>query len=131
MVAGRPGVRQVGGRRCLVISLIMSPHNCNETLSPSKDGHDESERVPMSESDRELQQAESEPTLCFLSAAADRAPGAAAQTPLSIRSRGLGAARQSLHALAGFASQEQLILTLARGKYRGFNDSHLAEKTTR
>src|SRR6185295_5839542 len=53
MVAGRPGVRQVGGRRCLVISLIMSPHNCNETLSPSKDGDDESERVPMSESDRE------------------------------------------------------------------------------
>jgi hypothetical protein len=27
--------------------------------------------------------------------------------------------------------QKQLILTLARGKYRGFNDSHLAEKTTR
>jgi hypothetical protein len=24
----------------------MSPHNCNETLSPSKDGDDESERVP-------------------------------------------------------------------------------------
>jgi transposase len=24
--------------------------------------------------------------------------------------------------------QKQLILSLARGKYRGFNDSHLAEK---
>jgi hypothetical protein len=32
-------------------SKIMSPHNCNETLSPSKDGDDESERVPTSESD--------------------------------------------------------------------------------
>ena len=27
--------------------------------------------------------------------------------------------------------QKQLILNLARGKYQGFNDSHLAEKTTR
>src|SRR5208282_4425856 len=32
-------------------SKIMSPHNCNETLSPSKDGDDESERVPTGESD--------------------------------------------------------------------------------
>jgi len=30
-------------------SKIMSPHNCNEILSPSKDGDDESERVPTSE----------------------------------------------------------------------------------
>src|ERR1039458_5535478 len=32
-------------------SKIMSPPNCNETLSPSQDGDDESERVPTSESD--------------------------------------------------------------------------------
>ena len=30
--------------------------------------------------------------------------------------------------MGGFTSQKQLILTLARGKYQGFNDSHLAEK---
>ena len=29
-------------------SEIMSPHNCNEILSPSKDGDDKSERVPTS-----------------------------------------------------------------------------------
>src|SRR5271157_4661376 len=32
-------------------SKIMSPHNCNETLSPCKDGDHESERVPTGESD--------------------------------------------------------------------------------
>src|SRR5208282_831103 len=32
-------------------SKIMSPHNCNETLSPYQDGDDESERVPTGESD--------------------------------------------------------------------------------
>ncbi len=32
-------------------SKIMSPPNCNETLSPSQDGDDESERAPASESD--------------------------------------------------------------------------------
>ena len=32
-------------------SKIMSPPNCNETLSPSQDGDDESEGVPTSESD--------------------------------------------------------------------------------
>ncbi len=32
-------------------SKIMSPRNCNETLSPCKDGDDESERVPTGESD--------------------------------------------------------------------------------
>ena len=32
-------------------SKIMSPHNCNETLSPCKDGDLESERVPTGESD--------------------------------------------------------------------------------
>ena len=32
-------------------SKIMSPHNCNETLSPFQDGDDESERVPTGESD--------------------------------------------------------------------------------
>ena len=30
--------------------------------------------------------------------------------------------------MGGFYSQKQLILSLARGKYQGFNDSHLAEK---
>src|SRR5208337_2436467 len=34
-------------------SKIMSPHNCNQTLSPCKDGDHESERVPTGESDRE------------------------------------------------------------------------------
>jgi hypothetical protein len=29
----------------------MSPHNCNEILSPSQDGDDESERVSASEGD--------------------------------------------------------------------------------
>jgi hypothetical protein len=32
-------------------SKIMSPHNCNEILSPSQDGDHESERVPAGESD--------------------------------------------------------------------------------
>jgi hypothetical protein len=32
-------------------SKIMSPLNCNETLSPCKDGDHESERVPTGESD--------------------------------------------------------------------------------
>ena len=32
-------------------SKIMSPPNCNETLSPLQDGDDESERVPTGESD--------------------------------------------------------------------------------
>jgi hypothetical protein len=32
-------------------SKIMSPLNCNENLSSCKDGDDESERVPTSESD--------------------------------------------------------------------------------
>src|SRR5882762_370412 len=32
-------------------SKIMSPPNCNETLSPYQDGDDESERVPTGESD--------------------------------------------------------------------------------
>src|SRR5450755_1984824 len=37
-----------GHCRC---SKIMSPPNCNETLSPYEDGDDESERVPTGESD--------------------------------------------------------------------------------
>jgi uncharacterized damage-inducible protein DinB len=37
-----------GQCRC---SKIMSPLNCNETLSPYQDGDDESERVPASEGD--------------------------------------------------------------------------------
>jgi hypothetical protein len=37
-------------RRCRC-SKIMSPLNCNETLSPCEDGDDESERVSTGESD--------------------------------------------------------------------------------
>src|SRR6267142_5142912 len=86
----------------------MSPHSCNETLSPSKDGDDESERVPTSESDRECSRWEAERTRSLPPATAERAPGAAAQTPLSTRFRGLGAARQSRtrHALGCFCSPE-------------------------
>src|SRR5271157_5250088 len=43
-------------------SKIMSPHNCNETLSPCKDGDHESERVPTGESDRECSGREAERT---------------------------------------------------------------------
>src|SRR5665811_2500760 len=41
---------EVKGRGCRC-SKIMSPLNCNETLSPWKDGDHESERVPTGESD--------------------------------------------------------------------------------
>src|ERR1039458_10256589 len=34
-------------------SKIMSPLNCNQTLSPYQDGDDESERVPTGESNKE------------------------------------------------------------------------------
>src|ERR1039457_7246245 len=83
----------------------MSPPNCNQTLSPSKDGDDESERVPTSKSDRECSGREAERTRSLPSAATERAAGAAAQTPLSARFRRMGAARQSRtpHAL-GLAS---------------------------
>jgi hypothetical protein len=40
-----------GGKPNCKCSKIMSPHKCNETLSPSEDGDDESERVPTSEGD--------------------------------------------------------------------------------
>src|SRR6202023_3201275 len=102
-------------------SKIMSPHNCNETLSPCKDGDDESERVPTSESDRECSRREAERTRSLPLAAAERAPGAAAQTPLSGRFRGLGAARQSrtLRALGGFASPEAVDLDLGPGQVSG------------
>jgi hypothetical protein len=61
-------------------------------------------------------------------AAFERASGAAAETRLSARFLELGAAWQSrtLHALG--SPRKQLILTLARGNYQGFNDSHLTEK---
>jgi hypothetical protein len=57
-----------------------------------------------------------------------RASGAAAETRPSARFLELDAAWQSrtLHALGG--PQKQLILTLARGNYQVFNDSHLTEK---
>ena len=63
-------------------------------------------------------------------AATEPTPGAAPQTPLSARFPRLGTARQSrtLHALGGFYSPEAVDLEPGRGKYQGFNDSHLAEK---
>src|ERR1019366_7237078 len=50
-------------------SKIMSPHNCNETLSPCKDGDDESERVPTGESDCECSGREAKCTRSRPSAA--------------------------------------------------------------
>ena len=44
------GRGQSDSTRCRC-SKIMSPHNCNETLSPCKDGGDDSERVSTGESD--------------------------------------------------------------------------------
>src|ERR1700722_2197395 len=52
-------------------SKIMSPHNCNETLSPSKDGDDESERVPTSESDGECSGREADRPRTLPSAATE------------------------------------------------------------
>jgi hypothetical protein len=49
-------IYDVKGRRDCIIdtqcrcSKIMSPLNCNQTLSPYQDGDDESERVPTGES---------------------------------------------------------------------------------
>jgi hypothetical protein len=45
---GRNGKRRKEDCKC---SKIMSAPYCNETLSPSEDGEDESERVPTGESD--------------------------------------------------------------------------------
>src|ERR1017187_5481331 len=42
----RKAARQSGSTCQCRCSKIMSPLNCNETLSPCKDGDDESERVP-------------------------------------------------------------------------------------
>ena len=52
------------------------------------------------------------------------------QTPLSDRFRRLSPARNRGRRMQWAVSvpQKQLILSLARGKYRGFNDFHLAEK---
>jgi len=44
------GLSRDPAERCRC-SKIMSPPNCNETLSPYEDGDDESERVPTGESD--------------------------------------------------------------------------------
>jgi hypothetical protein len=49
MLCGHAGVKALEAVcRC---SKIMSPPNCNETLSGYRDGDDESERVPKGESD--------------------------------------------------------------------------------
>ena len=54
---GHPERKHKAGGRCqscydvCKCSKIMSPHNCNETLSPFEDGDDESERVPTGEGD--------------------------------------------------------------------------------
>src|ERR1019366_1926319 len=61
-------VAKVGGERCRC-SKIMSPHNCNQTLSPCKDGDDESERVPTGESDCECSGREAKCTRSRPSAA--------------------------------------------------------------
>src|ERR1039458_10604126 len=66
-------------------SKIMSPHNCNEILSPCRDGDDESERAATSESDGKCGRREAERTRSLLPAAFERAPGAAAQAPLQAR----------------------------------------------
>src|SRR5450759_1148230 len=86
--------------------------NCNQTLSPWKDGDHESERVPTGESDGECSGREAERTRSLPPAATESTPGAAPQTPLSARFPGLGAARQSrtLHALGGFQSPEAVDL---------------------
>jgi hypothetical protein len=87
----------------------MSPHNCNEILSPSKDDDDESERVSTIEGDRK----------CGGSSAATQ--------PETVGCVNHGNRGRSV-AGAVTPPQKQLILTLAQGKYRGFNDSHVTEK---
>jgi hypothetical protein len=65
-----PGATSYGGAmgKC---SKIISPPNCNETLSPYRDGDDESERVPTSESDCECSKREAERIQSLPSAAAE------------------------------------------------------------
>jgi len=60
----------------------------------------------------------------------ENAAGATAETPRSARFLELGAAWQSRtrHGLGCFCSQKRLILTLARVKYQGSNDSHRADR---
>src|SRR5438552_8844557 len=99
----------------------MSPPNCNEILSPSKDGGDESERVSASEGDWECSGREAERTRSLPAAAVERAPGTAAQTPLSARLGGLGAAWQSrtLHAVGRFTSPEAVDPSLGTRQVSG------------
>jgi transposase len=85
----------------------MSPLNCNETLSPCKDGDDESERVPTSE--RQVQRLKRR-----------YQPDSVGWVQHGNRGRCMPWALP--------VPQKQLILALARGKYQGFNDSHLVEK---
>ena len=107
----------------------MSPLNCNETLSPSQDGDDESEfqRVKVIEN-----------------AAGGRLSVREASRLLQLRERQVQRLKRRYRpdSIAGVQHgnrgrpmpwafpfpQKQWILTLARGKYRGFNDSHLIEK---
>jgi transposase len=89
----------------------MSPRNCNEILSPSRDGDDESERVPAREGDRERQVQRLKQRY---------QPDSIAWVQHGNRGR------QMPWALS--LPQKHLILNLARSKYAGFNDSHLCEK---
>src|SRR5665811_2353827 len=107
--------------------------NCNQTLSPWKDGDHESERVPTGESDGECSGREAERTRSLPPAATEPTPGAAPQTPLSARFPGLGAARQSrtLHALGGFYSPEAVDLEPGLRQVSGFQRFPSGGKTSR
>src|ERR1700728_3868345 len=96
-------------------SKIMSPHNCNEILSPSQDGDDKSERVSAGEG------------------AFERAPGTAAQAPLSARLYRPGAAWQSRarRAVGGFASAEAVDPNLGPGQGSGLQRFPFHGKTLR
>jgi transposase len=110
-------------------SKIMSPPNCNETLSPYGDGD---------ESQKELQRVK-----VIENAAEGRLSVREASRLLQLSERQVQRLKRRYepdsiawvhHGNRGrpmpwaFSLQKQLILTLARGKYAGFNDSHLAQK---
>src|SRR5664279_2987883 len=131
MIREKSARSQSVGKDCRC-SKIMSPLNCNQTLSPCKDGDHESERVQRvkvieNAAGGRLSVREASRLLQLSERQVQRLKRRYQPDSLAWVQHGN---RGRCMPWAVSIPQKQLILSLARGKYQGFNDSHLAEKTS-